>query len=309
MKIKYSETFFSPQGEGKYSGHPSVWLRFAHCNLQCHGFGQTDPKNPDTYILDFKLFDPIKEGIKNIEELPVWTRGCDSSYTWADNYKHLIRQNTACETADILVDLMKNEYNPLGLFEHPLSGQHNHMCFTGGEPMFSQPQLIAVMDELIKRGNFPKYVTIETNTTNMLKPEFIEAAKRWQTAGMIELFFSCSPKLYSVSGEKPEKAIKPDVMEQYAHLQQLLRGSGYMRVTGQIKIVANGTSDTWDEFESAVSKFKAKGITWPIYAMPCGATLEEQEIKAADVATQANQRGYIVAPRIHVYLFGNAIGT
>ena len=43
--------------------------------------------------------------------------------------------------------------------------------------------------------------------------------------------------------------------------------------------------------------------------MPCGATLEEQEIKAADVATQANQRGYIVAPRIHVYLFGNLIGT
>lgn len=309
MKVRYSETFYSPQGEGKYTGVGSVWLRFAKCNLQCHGFGQTDPKNPDTYILDFKDYKPKEHGVTRVEDLPVWTRGCDSSYTWADEYKHLLSSNTPAEICDILEDHMKNEFNPDGLFEHPHSGQHTHMCFTGGEPLYSQRELIAVMDEFIARGNFPKYVTIETNTTRKLTPDFIDGIKRWRDAGMIELFFSCSPKLFSVSGEKPKKAIKPEVMRQYANMHHMVRRDSQMTVSGQIKIVANGIPDTWEEFEDAVDKFRNVGINWQVYAMPCGATLEEQEIKAADVAMQAINRGYIVAPRVHVYLFGNAIGT
>ena len=40
MSLKYSETFYSAQGEGKYVGIP-LWMRL--CNLQCNGFGQKDP--------------------------------------------------------------------------------------------------------------------------------------------------------------------------------------------------------------------------------------------------------------------------
>lgn len=308
MKIRYSETFFSPQGEGKYTGHASLWIRFAFCNLECHGFGQPDPTDPDTYILDFKDFDPVQKGITKVEDLPVWTRGCDSSYTWAQKYAHLLKHNPVEEVVDELTDLMRNEYNPNGLFVNPHSGQDTHMCFTGGEPLYSQRELIEIMDEFIRRGNVPKHITIETNTTRDLSSKFIEAVSRWRDAGVVELFFSCSPKLFSVSGEKPEKAIRPEVMRQYAMLQMMCRGT-QMSVTGQIKIVANGTERTWAEFESAVRAFRAENIYWPVYAMPVGATLEEQNITAGDVAVQAIKRGYIVCARVHVYLFGNAIGT
>ena len=43
--------------------------------------------------------------------------------------------------------------------------------------------------------------------------------------------------------------------------------------------------------------------------MPTGARSEEQEATAGSVAQKAFQRGYNVAARVHVYLFGNAIGT
>ena len=38
-KYLYSEVFHSIQGEGHYTGRPTVWLRFFLCNLQCNGFG------------------------------------------------------------------------------------------------------------------------------------------------------------------------------------------------------------------------------------------------------------------------------
>ena len=49
-KYYYSEIFHSIQGEGHYTGVPTAWIRFFLCNLQCSGFGQIDPTNPDTWI-------------------------------------------------------------------------------------------------------------------------------------------------------------------------------------------------------------------------------------------------------------------
>ena len=47
----------------------------------------------------------------------------------------------------------------------------------------------------------------------------------------------------------------------------------------------------------------------PVWIMPVGAREEEQSATAGEVARKAFQRGYNVAARVHVYLFGNAIGT
>jgi organic radical activating enzyme len=38
-----SEIFKSIQGEGHYTGVPTIWIRSFGCNLECNGFGQVDP--------------------------------------------------------------------------------------------------------------------------------------------------------------------------------------------------------------------------------------------------------------------------
>ena len=89
----YSEIFHSIQGEGNYTGVPTAWLRFFLCNLQCDGFMQKDPTDPSTYDLPYLDIDP-KE-YKAMEDLPVFDKGCDSSYSWSKKYKHLQRKGTA----------------------------------------------------------------------------------------------------------------------------------------------------------------------------------------------------------------------
>ena len=39
MKLKVSELFYSAQGEGRFVGVPSVFLRTYGCNFTCSGFG------------------------------------------------------------------------------------------------------------------------------------------------------------------------------------------------------------------------------------------------------------------------------
>ena len=43
-KIKVSELFYSIQGEGKYMGVPSIFLRTFGCNFTCGGFGMPKGK-------------------------------------------------------------------------------------------------------------------------------------------------------------------------------------------------------------------------------------------------------------------------
>ena len=71
----YSEIFHSIQGEGQYTGHPTAWLRFFLCNLQCNGFGQADPTDPSTYELPYQNINP--DDYNSMEELPVFEFGCE----------------------------------------------------------------------------------------------------------------------------------------------------------------------------------------------------------------------------------------
>ena len=158
-KYYYSEIFHSIQGEGHYTGVPTAWIRFFLCNLQCNGFGQIDPTNPDTYELPYEDFDPKK--VNRVEDLPVWKHGCDSSYTWAKKFKHLMGQETPEVLADKIVDILRNDSNPDGLFRHPVSDQTQHLCFTGGEPLMlmTQDAIVGIMKSLQERENPPSSIT------------------------------------------------------------------------------------------------------------------------------------------------------
>ena len=93
-KIYYSEIFGNTiQGEGQYTGVPTVWIRFFLCNLNCFGFGQDEPSKPETYkSLESNLIDLVN--ITDIKDLPVFEYGCDSAYSVAKRYKHLQKHET-----------------------------------------------------------------------------------------------------------------------------------------------------------------------------------------------------------------------
>ena len=294
-KYYYSEIFYSIQGEGHYTGIPTAWIRFFLCNLQCSGFGQLDPTRPETYDLPFEDFDVTT--VKRVEDLPVWEKGCDSSYTWAKKFKGLMGQETPSVLAEKIVNCLKNESNPKGLFEHPVTKQKQHLCFTGGEPLMvtGQQAVVGIYNTLKEQNNLPGSMTFETNGTQILRDPFID----WVRSIDTEVFFSCSPKLFTVSGEKTEKAIKPETVAEYHKLSK----------AGQLKFVIGPKQREWDEMEEAVEKFRSAGVNWPVWIMPTGAREEEQHATAGEVAAKAFKRGYNVAARVHVYLFGNKIGT
>ena len=294
-KYYYSEIFHSIQGEGHYTGTPTAWIRFFLCNLQCNGFGQKDPTDPSTYELPFQDFDV--DSVKRVEDLPVWEKGCDSSYTWAKKFKKLMGHETPTVLAERIVNVLKTDTNMNGLFLHPNSRQHQHLCFTGGEPLMitGQAASVGIYRALEKKANLPSSMTFETNGTQKLTEPF----KKWVREITEEIFFSVSPKLFTVSGEKTEKAIKPANVKEYADCSD----------RGQLKFVVGSSRREWEELENTVKKFRDAGVDWPVWIMPTGAREEEQTDTAGKVAEEAFKRGYNVSARVHVYLFGNAIGT
>lgn len=303
-KHRVSEIFRSIQGEGHYTGVPTAWVRFFGCNLNCKGFGQKDPTDPSTYILPYEEFDPST--INSVEELPVWEYGCDSSYSWAKKFNHLQMRLTAEEIVDKVEEVMRSPFNPDGRFHHPTSNQRAHLCFTGGEPLLkgTQGAIREILEILDQRHNTPDSITFETNGTKPLTEDLLKFFLSDEYYPYKEVFFSVSPKLFTVSGERNVDAIKPDVV---ADLSAWFGG--------QLKFVMGAEERQWDELDRVVKLFKEEGVWWPVWIMPVGATEAGQHgdygghASAGEVANMAIERGYNVSPRVHVYLWGNIIGV
>lgn len=296
-KYRYSEIFGKTiQGEGHYTGVPTAWVRFFGCNLECNGFGQDNPTDPDTYQLPYQTIDLTD--ITAIEQLPVFDKGCDSSMSWSSKYRHLAHMDSAGDIVTKIEDVIRSESNPNGLFLHPRSKQSIHMCFTGGEPIMSQHAIVDIMDTFSNKGNVPDNITVETNGTTKLKQPIIDTINNWarSSAGLREWFWSVSPKLWHTSGEKD--AVCPDIVAQYQAVSNV----------GQLKFVVDGTEQSWDEMESAVQAFRDVGVNWPVWVMPVGATDDAQRNIQAEICEQTFERGYNFSARVHAWVFDNVIG-
>ena len=143
MKLRYCEAFYSIQGEGRFVGVPSVFLRVFGCNFECAGFGQERGKYIATdqmpYMTDPKGDKNHPEAYKDISELPVTPVGCDSSASWAMKYKHLQMTKTVDEVYEHIISLLPN-----GRFDEK---NDIHLVITGGEPLLGWQR---VWPELIK---------------------------------------------------------------------------------------------------------------------------------------------------------------
>ena len=246
----YSEIFKSIQGEGHYTGVPTTWLRFFGCNLECNGFGQDDPTDPSTYKLPYQDFDIIE--VKNVEDLPVWKYGCDSSYSWSKKFAKIQKNETEEEVALKLFNQMYDE--------------NTHIAFTGGEPLMkaAQKKTVNILEEMErlcreKFGKRFKYITWETNGTRPIETVFHNHLM--SMGGEVEYFFSVSPKMFNTSGE--QDAVCPDIVKQYHDISEV----------GQLKFVCNGSDASWNEIEESIVKFRDAGVMYPIWIMPVGLSL------------------------------------
>lgn len=300
MSIKYSEIFRSIQGEGPYTGRPTIWFRSFLCNLQCDGFGQKDPTDPTTYELPYQTID-LKD-ITSVEELPVFSTGCDSSYSWSAKFKKLQKSGTPKQIVDKFEELL-----PTGKFGHSFD-----LCFTGGEPLMPKSQLniMDILDVCIVRKNIPKLITFETNGTHGLTHELMGILQQLNEDYDVKVVFSISPKLHNTSGELNSRAIKPNAI---VNLMEFVRLYLY-NCDFYFKFVCNEHPATWSELEEVLdeiqmrlgSEYNTRDITW---IMPVGATKESQENISASIADKAIELGYKVSARVHCAIWGNKIGT
>ena len=283
-KIKISEVFYSAQGEGRFIGVPSVFLRTFGCNFKCAGFGM--PKGELTNEVE-----PIANSVhlyKTFEELPLVNTGCDSYASWHPAFKELSPYYTIDEIVAKLLDLTPNKNSWV-----QNNGNDVHLVITGGEPLLGWQQLYPALLNHTKMQDL-RNLTFETNGTQLLHDEFKTFLDDWYFSHK-EITFSVSPKL-SASGEEWHNAIKPDVVVSYQDY-----GMVYLKfVVDQL--------EHFDEVDQAVMAYRDAGFTGPVYVMPVGGVVSVYDGNRIHIADEALKRGYYYSPRIHVDLWGNGWG-
>ena len=108
-KLRYSEIFYSVQGEGRFVGVPSVFFRVFGCNFNCHGFGQGRDKGKWLKPEEMPYMTQDLSHVKHVRDLPVVEIGCDASASWASRYKHLVNWDTVEEIADKIQQYTPNK--------------------------------------------------------------------------------------------------------------------------------------------------------------------------------------------------------
>ena len=298
MKLRYSEAFYSVQGEGRFVGVPSVFLRTFGCNFRCMNFGlaRGEPMRDEKLANGVKhnsevkalLDDGVTDKIKTFEDLPIVHTGCDTYASIYPEFKKYMKDRTVDEVVEHILSL-----TPQGKWTMD-NGQDVHFILTGGEPLLGWQRFYAELFEHPRMEDL-KNVTFETNTTQTLRDDFREYL---ETQKRFKVTWSCSPKL-SVSGEPWDTAIKPDIARSYYDIPN---SDMYF------KFVVADEYDV-DEVSKAVNEFRKEGIDCPVYVMPLGGRSEEYKLNTRGVATLAMERGWRYTPRLHVDIFGNAWGT
>ena len=282
-KIKLAELFYSIQGEGRYMGVPSVFLRTFGCNFTCQGFGM--PRGELSNERE-AIAERIVE-FKDYNELPLVSTGCDSYASWDVRFKDL---SPLVETDGIVERIM--EMLPNGEW------QDEHLVITGGEPLLgwqrAYPDLLSH-----PRMQSLKEITFETNGTMRLTKGFKDYLIQWQMPNLDfqrEITFSVSAKL-PCSGEPWDDAIKPEVVCDYENY-------GYV----YLKFVV-ATEEDLKDAERAVEEYRAAGFQGPVYIMPVGGVERVYTLNNRAVAEMAMRKGWRYSDRLQVPLFKNEWGT
>jgi 7-carboxy-7-deazaguanine synthase len=283
-KIKVSELFYSIQGEGRYMGVPSVFLRTYGCNFTCQGFGM--PRGEISHeATDIAATHTMIKAFDKYEKLPLVSTGCDSYASWHPDFKDLSPMLTSEAIADRIAEII-----PFGEW------RDEHLVITGGEPLLGwQRAYPDLLNHEKMRGL--KEITFETNGTMRLTQAFKDYLTDW-TFGSDEreITFSVSAKL-PCSGEPWDDAIKPEVVCDYENY-----GTVYLKF-----VIA--TEQDFADAECAIAAYRKAGFTGHVYLMPVGGVESIYTLNNRKVADMAIKNGLRYSDRLQVPLFKNEWGT
>lgn len=128
INLSDDKIFYTVEGEGKYVGTPSVFMRMSGCNLTCQGFKSKDSPH-----------------------------GCDSYVSWSVYNKYTVEE---------LLELFETKaQNSLSYVNALRRGAI--LKLTGGEPLLQQARLLEFIDAFIVKYKFLPRIDFETNGTIM----------------------------------------------------------------------------------------------------------------------------------------------
>jgi organic radical activating enzyme len=280
-KIKIAELFYSIQGEGRYMGVPSVFLRTFGCNFKCAGFGMPRGELSE----EANNIDPSK--YTDYKMLPLVSTGCDSYASWDPRFKDLSPMLTTDAIADRIAEIIPHR-----------EWRDEHLVITGGEPLLGWQRAYPELLDHPKMLDL-KEITFETNGTQKLTPEFKDYLMQWQMPDVDfnrEITFSVSAKL-PCSGEKWEDAICPEIVCEYEQV-----GTAYLKF-----VIA--TEQDFADAERAVGEYRQAGFKGHVYLMPVGGVESVYALNNRRVADLAMKHGLRYSDRLQVPLFKNEWGT
>ena len=283
-KLKIAELFYSVQGEGRYMGVPSVFLRVFGCNFKCAGFGM--PRGE--LSTEAEELGEVAHLYSKYEDLPLVSTGCDSYASWHPDFKNL----SPVLTTDAIVERIM-EILPHGEW------RDEHLVITGGEPLLGWQRAYPDLLSHPKMQGL-KEITFETNGTQEISQEFASYLHTWahhhDRDFWREITFSVSAKL-PCSGEKWEEAILPKVVCDYEEY-----GTAYLKF-----VIA--TEQDFADAECAVAAYRTAGFTGHVYLMPVGGVETVYAMNNRNVALLAMKHGLRYSDRLQVPLFKNEWGT
>jgi organic radical activating enzyme len=288
-KLKIAELFYSIQGEGKYMGVPSVFLRTFGCNFKCAGFGM--PRGE----LSKEANDvaEIAHMFTRYEDLPLVSTGCDSYASWHPDFKNLSPMLESNAIAERIMEIL-----PFRRWEE------EHLVITGGEPLLGWQR---AYEDLLEHPSMWRLreITFETNGTQRLSDDFKKYLVKWlkdehkESVGATSprvITFSVSAKL-PCSGEKWEEAILPEVVCEYEDF-----GTAYLKF-----VIA--TEQDFADAECAIAAYRSAGFKGHVYLMPVGGVESVYHLNNRAVANMAMSNGLRYSDRLQVPLFKNEWGT